>query len=115
MTSRYRILATIQADGCNNLEDEDARKKLLLPNVQHRVKRSDWRSKATPAMETLGLLHVSTTNYVPSQTTLEPTTPNRCMLHDGKEITRAPEDYSPQGDQKPGSGGPPTLHRWLDP
>jgi len=54
------MLETIQADRRNNLEDEDARKKLLLTDVQHRLKRSNWRSKATSAMATLGLLHAST-------------------------------------------------------
>jgi len=51
MARRYRMLAAIQADRWNNLEDEDVRKKLHLTNGQHRLKRSDWRSKVTPAME----------------------------------------------------------------
>jgi len=42
------------------MEDEDSRKILLLTNAQRRLKRGDWQSKATPAMETLGLLHAST-------------------------------------------------------
>jgi len=39
------------------------------------------------------------------------------MLHDGKKIgiTRAPDECSPQDDRRPGPGGPPNLHRWLDP
>jgi len=51
MARRYRMLPAIQADRCNNLEDEDVREELHLTNGKHRLKGSDWRSKVTPAME----------------------------------------------------------------
>jgi len=41
MATRYGMLTTIQADQWYNLEDEDARKKLHLMNVQLRLKRQD--------------------------------------------------------------------------
>jgi len=112
LASRYRMLATIQADRWNNLEDEDAREKLLLTNVQQRLKRSDWRSKAPPAMETLGLLHASA-QPITSQAKPPWNLPPPILTHQTQIAKHEPPKYKgsrPQDDQRPGPGGPP-LHQ----